>query len=308
MRSFEWTFIKQPLRRYKLPKRHQDALIERSLSPSNVLLDALDLLSNHRGVGWSWSPNPFPNENTPPTSIILLKTLAKLTVFDASHYILQYVCPSVNNPGGGSIFDQRLSFVPRTVLAAFLGVCGGVWTYACFDSVYHILLLVGRTIFCDPPSLWPRAFHRPWMSTSIREFWGSRWHQTFRHLYITFGARPGGMLFGKPGAFMGAFAVSAITHNIGVWGIGSGTEFITTGGFFLLMGVGAVMEVVFKRVTGMRVQGWAGWAWTMSWTTLWGTFMIDGWAKHGVFATLTLPSRLRLGKTIIDTIFALPSQ
>jgi len=311
-RSLEWTFIKKPLRRYEPPKRHQDVLVERSgpLSLSNVLIDAVDLLHTPRGLGWSWSPDPFPHKGTPPTSITLLiaKTLLKLTVLDTSQYIVQRVCPSINNPGGGSIFDPNLSFLPRTALATFSAICGCMWAYAWVDSIYHILSLAGRIVLRQPASLWPRGFNRPWMSTSIHEFWSFRWHQFLRPFFITFGARPGGMLFGRPGALLGAFAASAFLHHIGIWGIGSGTEFITTGGFFLLMGVGAVMEVVFKRVTGRRVQGWAGWTWTMSWTLLWGTFMIDGWAKHGVLSTVTLPNRLRLGKMVVDTIIALSSR
>ena len=307
MRSLEWTFIKKPLRRCEPPKHHQDVPVERpgSLSLSNVLTDAADLLHTSRGLGWSWSSNPFPHESIPPTSTtsLVAKTLLKFIVFDASQYIIQCACPSVNNPGGGSIFDPDLSFLPRAALAAFSGICGGVWVYAWTDSMYHISSLVGRIILRHPASLWPRAFHRPWMSTSIHEFWSFRWHQFLRHFFITFGARPGGILFGKPGVFMGAFAVSAIVHHIAVWGIGSGSEF-TTGGFFLLMGVGAVMEVVFKRVTGMRVQGWTGWMWTMSWTTLWGTLMIDGWAKHGVFGTIHFPDRLRAGKIVVDMVIA----
>lgn len=307
MRSLAWTFVKKPLRRYEVPQRHQDSPIERSLSPSNVFLDAFDLLQNQRGVGWSWSPNPFPRESTPSTSISLIavKTLLTLTAFDASQYLIQYACPSVNKPGGGSIFDPRLSFIPRTALAAFSAICGGVWSYALLDSGYHVALLVARAVFREPASLWPRAFDRPWMSTSIHEFWSFRWHQFFRHLYVTFGARPGGMFFGKPGAFINAFAVSAIQHHICVWGIGSGSELMTTGGFFLLMGVGAVVEVVFKKVTGMQVRGWAGWTWTMLWTTLWGAFMIDGWARHGIFASVFFPDRLRPGKMIVDTIIGL---
>jgi hypothetical protein len=49
---------------------------------------------------------------------------------------------------------------------------------------------------------------------------------------------------------MGAFAVSAILHHIGLRGSGNGTEFVTSGGFFLLMSVGAVIEG-FKRVGGL---------------------------------------------------------
>jgi len=310
LRSFEWTFIKKPLRRYETPKRHQDVPIERSLTLENVLFDAFDLLQNQRGLGWSWSPNPFPRKSTPPTSIALLmaKTLLKMTVLDASQYIIQCLCPSANNPGGGSIFDPNLSFLPRTALAALSGICGGVWVYSLGDSMYHISSLVGRIILRQPASLWPRAFHRPWMSSSIHEFWSFRWHQFLRHFFITFGARPGGMLCGKPGAFMGAFAASAFLHHIAIWGIGSGSEFITTGGFFLLMGVGVVMEVLFKRVTGMQVQGWTGRVWAMLWTILWGTLMIDGWAKHGVFATIHFPDRLRAGKTVVDMAIAMSSR
>jgi len=293
-----------------LSKRHQDTPIERRLSASTVFLDAFDLLANQRGIGWSWSQDPFPRENTPPPSIALVfaKTLLKLTVFDAFRYIIQRACPVVDNPRGGSIFDPSLTFVPRTASAAFCGICGGVWTYALVDSIYHILTLIGRTVFCQPASAWPRLFHRPWMSTSVQEFWSLRWHQLLRHNFIVFGARPGGALFGKPGAFMGAFAVSAVLHHVGLWGIGNGTEFVTAGGFFLLMGVGAVIEEGFKRVTGLRVGGWIGWSWTMTWTTLCGTFMIDGWARHGAFATQLFPNGLRPGKVVVDTILAMSNK
>jgi len=143
------------------------------------------------------------------------------------------------------------------------------------------------------------------MSTSIQEAWNFRWHQLYRHLFIVFGARPGGTLFGKPGAVMGAFAVSAVLHHIGMWGMGNGSEFVTAGGFFLLMGIGAVMEGVFSRVTGLRVRGWIGWSWTMLWVALWGTFMIDGWARHGVFATEFFPFEFRPGKVVVDAIITL---
>jgi len=309
LRTIEWTFIKRPLRRYEPPKRHQDTPIERRLSVSTVFLDAFDLVSNQRGMGWSWSQNPFPHERIPPPSIsiLLAKTLFELTVFDASQYIIQSVCPSVNNPKGGSIFDPSLALVPRTALAVFCSACGGAWVYTLLNSLYHIPAVIGRTVFRQPASAWPRLFHRPWMATSIQEVWTFRWHQLLRHFFIVFGARPVGALFGKPGALIGAFAVSAILHHIGVWGMGNGTEFVTAGGFFLLMGVGAVMEVVFTRATGLRVQGWIGWSWTMLWAALWGPLMIDGWARHGAFATEFFPNGFRPGKVVVDAIVTLSS-
>ena len=307
LRVIEWTFIDKPLRRYEPLKRDQGTPTERRLSASTVFLDAFELLANQRGTRWSWSRNPFPRENPLATSIPLLfvKTLLKLTMFDASRYIIQLACPAADDPRGGSFFDPSLTFVPRIALAAFCGICSGAWTYALVDSLYHICALIGQTVLRQPASAWPRAFHWPWMSTSLQEFWSFRWHQIPRHIFIVFGARPGGALFGKPGALMGAFAVSAVLHHIGLWGLGNGTEFITAGGFFLLMGVGAVIEEVFKRVTGLRVEGWIGWSWMTMWTTLWGTFMFDGWARHGAFATQLLPNGLRPGKVVVDTIIAI---
>lgn len=40
--------------------------------------------------------------------------------------------------------------------------------------------------------------------------------------------------------------------------------------FFLLAGLGNALEVLFKRVTGRFVGGFAGWFWTFAWSTLTG--------------------------------------
>ena len=306
LRSFELTFTKRPLRRYELLK-DQDTYVERPLSVSNVLLDAVDLFCNQRGIGWSWSSNPFPRESIPPPSIasVWAKILLNLTALDTSQYIIQRLFPSVNNPGGGSLFDPTLSLLPRTALTAVSAICGSVYIYAFVDLPYHIATLIGRIILRQPASQWPRLFHQPWTATSIQEFWGIRWHQLFRHHFIVLGARPGGTLLGRPGAIMGAFTVSAIMHYIMLWGLRRGSEFTSIGGFYLLMGLGLIMEETFKQATGLQVPGWIGWSWTMLWTLVWGTFYLDGWARHGMFASDFFPDRLRPGKMLVDTILSL---
>jgi hypothetical protein len=312
LRSFEWAFIiKEPIKRYKSAVAIDQEDPKTSKNPiaiSNVILDAFDLLFNLRGVGWSWSPKSSPSRSTAPESIfsVVATLLFDVTVFDTAHYLMQRVCPTINNPtGGGSFFDPNISFFSRNVLAAFAGICGGVWAYSFVDLLYRTATLVGRVLFRQPASNWPPVSHRPWLSTSLNEFWSIRWHQLFRHVFITFGARPGGALLGRPGAVMGASAVSAALHYVSVWGLGNGSEFSTSGGFFLLMGLGANMEVVFEKVTGIRVRGFPGWLWTMSWTLLWGTLMLDGWARHGVLANFC-PDRLRLGKVLVDAVIGLP--
>jgi len=309
LKSFEWTFTKRPLRRYEPSKHSQDTPIERRPSVSTALVDAFDLINNPRGVGWSWSRDPFLGESTPPpsTTLLLAKTLFKLTMFDASLYIVQRIFPSVSDPRGGSIFDPSLTLAPRIALAAFCSVCGGVWAYGMMDSGYYASALVGRIIFRQPAPP-PIFFHRPWMSTSLCDFWNLRWHQLLRPLFIYFGARPGRALLGKPGAVMGAFGVSAIIHHVGMWGMGNGTEFTSVGGFFLLLGVGVIMEVAFTRATGLRVRGWIGWSWAMTWSTLWGTLIMDAWARHGMLANVFLPNGFRPGKKVVDAIIALSSK
>jgi len=301
MRSIEWTFTKRPLRRYEFPEG-RDSPVERPLSVLNVLIDSFDLLYNLQGIGWSWSPNPFPRESTPPSSIasIWAKTLLKIMLADVSQYIMQSICPSIGKPGGGSLFDPTLPLSSRTSLGALAAIFGGVWVYAVTDSLYHVRLLIGRHLLLQPASHWPPFFCRPWMATSIRDFWSNRWHQSLRHIFVVFGARPGGKLLGRAGAVMGAFAVSAFIHCLGLWGTGHGTEFCIDGGFFLLMGVGAIMEGAFQRATGLRVGGWPGWLWTMSWTLMWGTLWFDGWARRGIFAANFFPDGWRPGKMLVD--------
>ena len=307
LRSLEWTFIiKEPVRRYELTM-DQDALTvsKKRLSISSVLLDGFDLFINLRGVGWSWSPQPPPGWSTAPSSIpsLFASFLFRITVFDTTLYLIQRACPAVSStPSGGSLFDPNLSLLPRIAWAAFAGICGGVWTYTLVETLYRVGALVGRVVFRQPASLWPPLSHRPWLSTSLHEFWSFRWHQLFRHLFTVFGARPGGALLGRHGALIGAFAVSAVMHHVAVWGMGYGSEFSTSGGFFLLMGLGVAMEVAFKKVTDMRVEGFSGWLWTMLWTLMWGTLMLDGWARHGMMASDFFPTRLRPGKALVDAV------
>jgi hypothetical protein len=306
LRSVAWTFAKKQLRRYNPPVEGQHATpIERPLSIPNLLLDAFDLTWNKRGIGWSWSHKPFPKTSTRSTFIpvILAKLLVKLVALGVSHYLMHHFL--LDGPAGDTIFDPTLSMVPRCAWAAFSTVCGAVMVYITLDMIYDIAMLIGRILLRQSAWQWPPLFDHPWMSTSITEFWSFRWHQLFRYLFVTFGSRPGGALLGRAGALMGAFAMSAVLHDLSMWGVGRGMEFRTIGGFFLLMGVGAALEHAFKVVTGRSVGGIWGWAWTMVWTTAWGTMFIDSWVRSGMFGIDSFPDRSRAGKLLVNAIISL---
>ena len=283
------------------------APIERPLSIPNALLDALDLIGNMRGIGWSWSYKPFPSISTRSTSIpvITAKLLFKIVVFDASHYFVQYFRPTVDVPAGDTLFDPTLTIVPRYAWATLYTFFGGIVVLLTADVVYHASSLIHRVLMGHPAWQWPPLFDRPWTSTSVADLWGFRWHQIYRHEFITFGSQPGRALLGRPGALVGAFAMSGVVHDIGTWSLGRGTEFSTVGGYFLLMGLGAALERGFKNVTGRRVGGLWGWVWTMVWTIGWGNLLLDAWARRGMFAADFLPHGLRPGKSLVDALILL---
>lgn len=306
LRATEWALARKPLRRYEPSAKVETTPVERPRTIPNVILDAFDLMCNQRGIGWSWGSESFLRTRPPPPSLatVTFKLFFKLTVFDIAHYMLQYNRPSLDTPAGDTLFDPELNLVPRFALAMFFTLCGGIVIYTTVDAMYHLSTLVGRVLLRQPATHWPALSARPWMATSITDFWSFRWHQFFRNTFVAFGARPGGALFGKPGALFGAFGVSALIHYVGLWGLGKGTEF-SSASFFLLMGVGAVLERVWLLVTGKRVQGFWGWAWTMTWTISWATLMLDGWARRGMIACDFFAPGQRPGKAIVDAIISL---
>jgi hypothetical protein len=64
---------------------------------------------------------------------------------------------------------------------------------------------------------------------------------------------------GGPDTLLGAFGVSVMFHFVGLWG----TVFGSVGAFFVLMGVGGVLERVWWRTTGTRMRSFWGWGWIM---------------------------------------------
>jgi len=74
-----------------------------------------------------------------------------------------------------------------------------------------------------------------------------------------------------------------------MWAMGRGSDFKNVGGFFLMMGVGCILEALFNKASGAKVHGWFGWLWTTVWIVGWGNFLVDAWARRGLLGCTMIP-------------------
>jgi len=252
---------------------------------------------NLRGHGWNWAQNwYFPPEIRPTSStsaflaITLISAIKNLLLFDLALTSVRSFSPSTfGSSAGGTIYDYSLTPYRRYAQSTFITLAAGIAICAVMQMGYDIFTIVCIPLLQQRLTQWPPLFDSPWLSTSLADCWGRRWHQVFRGSFIGIGARPLSFLIGRVGAVMGAFFWSAILHDFGMWGMGRGTEFWSVGGFFLMQGCGCILEALFKKVTGLKVGGWAGWLWTMCWMAGWGQLMIDAWARRGLVGSKFLP-------------------
>ncbi|KAH8989915.1 hypothetical protein EDB86DRAFT_1845785 [Lactarius hatsudake] len=259
LRCFEWTLIiDKPLRRYELPLDLENKTRkERPLTIANVLVDGVDLLFNFRGLGWAWSSDPFYVDPSPPSSLPhqFFKLLVKIASLDAAHYIATLIIPTAYRLEGDTMFDHTLDPLPHSLRVLTISVCSQVIIYSSVDIIFQFCALTGQIVFGQSLTQWPRIANRPWLAMSVTEFWGKRWHQFFRHLFVVFGARPGKKVAGWYGSIMGAYIVSASMHVVMLWGFGRGTEWIHAGGFFIMLGIATYRRAQMGRVDGQAGDG-----------------------------------------------------
>ncbi|KAI9463911.1 hypothetical protein HD554DRAFT_2123722 [Boletus coccyginus] len=79
-----------------------------------------------------------------------------------------------------------------------------------------------------------------------------------RDSVLNLGDQPCSFLFGRLGGLLGAFLVSGIFHNLN---LERGGHSVVCIGFWLMNGVGVVLERLWKRATGRMVDGIWGRTW-----------------------------------------------
>ncbi|OAV95211.1 hypothetical protein PTTG_04373 [Puccinia triticina 1-1 BBBD Race 1] len=137
----------------------------------------------------------------------------------------------------------------------------------------------------------------PLEAASLSAFWRNHWHTMLQDLFVEAGAIPLTSLVRwtfasrKPhpkllrlSGIIGAFGVSAILHEAGIWcNAGSFDRRLRTLTFFLSQAVAICLENGFKSLSGKLVDGPLGRIWTFSWLIFFGAPMIEAWLEGLAF-------------------------
>jgi hypothetical protein len=117
------------------------------------------------------------------------------------------------------------------------------------------------------------------------------------------GGKPCSYLFGRAGGVLGAFFISGVLHDLGCWSLGRGTDIKSVSGFFLMNGIGIILEHTYKSITGKRVDGVAGWIWTHTWLIGWGSLLINAWFERGLAESRFWPQHFSLAFFVHKLLF-----
>ena len=302
VRVLNWALARKPLKRHLRPVN----------SAQLTLMDALDLVSNLRGHGWDWSHGVYIPQETRPsnhTGFILHTVLSAVAnafavgilhtalrsffpvelrtlpggptldeTFSPLHRVTCFLVTFKDIPGP-SIFDESLppylQFLRSSIITIFVLLC----VYAGLQAFYDLCTLFGVLALGQDPAQWPPFFDAPWRAISVSDFWGRRWHQWLRNTLLVLGGYPLSFVFGRAGMVMGVFLASAVCHSVWLHALSGNGEFWRMLVGYGMMGLGIIIEHLFKYVTGRKVRGLFGWAWTLVWVLLWGNVIVDGYAR-----------------------------
>ena len=108
-----------------------------------------------------------------------------------------------------------------------------------------------------------------------------------RDAVLNLGYHPLSRLFGRFVGLLGAFLVSGVFHSLNLERHEYGYVAVCLV-FWVMNGVGVVLERLWKKTTGREVRGVWGWLWVGAWLQLWGIPMVEVYARVGRLAALRL--------------------
>lgn len=158
----------------------------------------------------------------------------------------------VGTPSGGTIFVwTRLPFffhsipIPPFMTACFAAPVAGLLAYHAITAIHLFFTFFCAPFYSNPAQSWPPLFGSPIHATSVHNFWSYQWHSVLRRGFWCTGGTLGWKIGGGIGAILGAFLVSGLLHDAGLWCLGQGMELSYVTGYFLLQGIVVALEKTF---------------------------------------------------------------
>jgi hypothetical protein len=215
--------------------------------------------------------------------------------------------PIFRQPNGGSnvlhnfVYANRFIYMPgmldweipqRAVeMLVQLAILAVIWM--AFEGLYQLFAAV-HVALGAPVKAWdPNLFGSPWMSDSLIDLWGKRWHQTFRHLFLvtaTVVLKALRLPVNGRSLFFMTFFFSGVLHTLSEMcmdPVGSPGRLIL---FFVLAGAGCAAEQSFKRLTGRKVQGGWGRLWAWAYMTAIAPVISVPWLNSGYGGNRVIPA------------------
>ncbi|KAG6373497.1 hypothetical protein JVT61DRAFT_6655 [Boletus reticuloceps] len=284
-RSLGWTLAKGPLVRHLRP---------RNSSPSTIM-DALDLVSSYRGHEWELSRRLYiPHETRPANRMAFALYASVSAVANAfihgvfGRAVMTMLRVGVGEIRGSTLFDETLPLWLRYLRACTISILSAIGTYSYVQMMYDLCTVPGIIFLGQDPAQWPPAFNAPWRATSLSDFWGRRWHQFLRQVFLLVGGYPLSLVLGPSGIVIGAFLASVLLHYILLLTLSGHGEFWWMFVGFGMMAPGILVERAFHQLTGRCAGGVVGWVWTMAWLLVWGNVIFEGFARVPVHRSTSI--------------------
>jgi len=310
VKAVEFGLLEGPIRDPYMPERSRavaawDLLINsRMVGLGNVGLDTVPGIPNakvQRGtverhlrynvVGWR------PKNRAVAIARHAAYSAFCYTVIDMMYQLLPRLHPVFRQPHGGAhvlptFANSGLRLLPGVLDIPFppfavvmLVQAGmGLTIWMIFEGLFQLFAVI-HLLLGWPVEAWDvNMFGSVWRADSLIDLWGTRWHQTFRHMFIVCSIVLLNALrvpITSANVFMATFFFSGVIHvvpQLTMDPVGSPAGIMI---FFLAAGAGCALEVMFKRATGRKVHGVWGQIWTWTYMGVWGTLVAHAWLEAG---------------------------
>ncbi|ORY35824.1 hypothetical protein BCR39DRAFT_35392 [Naematelia encephala] len=185
-----WAFSRSPPSLYPLP--HPPPFPPARFLRRTTLFKSIDLLCNeNRLINISPYSPPLKSSNISwfrYTTYHICMFSVHFLIYDMTTLPLALLAPDGvgDTFGGGGDYELFLGEmrhkygVPELLSRMIWTLELGFTVYNGMAVMYHgfAMFSIGSGVWCGEE--WPKLMDKPWLSTSLSELWGKRWHQTLR--------------------------------------------------------------------------------------------------------------------------------